>query len=102
MSFAPSPIAVRQRQLGTMLREVSAARADCRRLWRDTQRATCFENKWGVGAPNGPIQLRDARLAGARQIRAAAYRASDGTTFATFFDGTTEHIDIVTKWPRWK
>ena len=45
MSIAPSPIAVRLRQLSRMLLEVTVAQADCRRLWWDTQKTTCLENK---------------------------------------------------------
>ena len=45
MSIAPSPIAVRRRQLSEMLREVAENRADCRRLWWETQHTTCLENK---------------------------------------------------------
>lgn len=92
MSIAPSPIAVRQRQLGTMLLEVAAAQADCRRLWWDTQNTTCLENKWVVHALSRPIHMLDERLAGARQIRIAAYRALGRATIVTFFDGSQDYI----------
>ena len=92
MSIAPGEAAVRQRQLNQMLDEVVAKLRDFRKVWWETRKTTCLENKWMVRIAPGGLAVLNERRSGAKQVRSAKYEVVTGKTAVTFADGTEASI----------
>jgi hypothetical protein len=86
LAIEPSERAVRQRQLNLLLDEILDHLAACRRVWWEIRGTTCLPNRWVMVQANRMTVLEEWRP-DARQVKAAVYDSSSGTTRIVFWLG---------------